>query len=396
MEPLTVIVWAADDFNALGLLRQLGKANLNLFFLIIGKLGVTSKSIYCKMYAETATLMDGYEYLLENFRSCPTKPIILTSGDAIITFIDHHRKELDEYFILPGTKEQGLIEKYTDKNTMTQLAMEIGINCPQSRFVKWDSVVDDVIFPCVLKPAHEKPGHYNEFKSRKCDNLNSLKNTLRLVHKDSEFILQQFIQKEKETLVYGGRMRDGKTLLAGAFVKDRLLESGPGSHGVLTSEIPADIDTSMISAFLERIEYFGPFSFEYGLMGDKAYFFEVNLRNDGTSHYFYQAGANIPLAYVLSCVGMDYSCISTQVKGDNNWFIDEVYGVEDVLTGKVSLKQWNKEKTEATIFRYYSEEDIEPWRLAMKGRWITIIRNLIVSFFRIYIVCILDKLGIKK
>ena len=390
-----IIIWGTDDFNTLGILRQFGQHNLDVLFLIKGKAGISTKSKFCRNFIETSTIVDGYNYLIHQFSNELLKPIIITSGDDIITFIDVHSDVLKNFFILPGSKQQGLIERYIDKNNMTALANEVGIKCPQSKFIKYDSSIDNIIYPCIIKPSHEKVGRYNEFKVRKCTNREDLRKILKLVNKESEFIVQQYIPKEKEVLLYGGRMADGNTIIAGAFIKDRLLKSGPGSHGIVTDKIPKSINLHMISLFLEKIDYIGPFSFEYGIIGNNAYFFEVNLRNDGTSHYFYQAGAIILLAYVYSCVGLDYSKISTKVVGDNR-FIDEVYDIENIITFRVSYAKWKLDRKEATIFRFYSKDDDMPYRYLRKFRLINILISIFLTRFRIYIVRIGEKFGLKK
>ena len=109
------------------------------------------------------------------------------------------------------------------------------------------------------------------------------------------------------------------------------------------------------------------FSFEYGYVDGKSYFYEVNLRNDGTSHYFYQLGANIPLAFVYSCVGKDYSNIQTHVVR-TGCFIDEVFDIENVFHRRITMKQWKQSMKEADVFKYYSPEDQEPWQFVKKGR----------------------------
>ena len=190
-------------------------------------------------------------------------------------------------------------------------------------------------------------------------------------------------------------MYDGKTVIAGAMIRDRWADSGSSSHGYITCDVPECADTRKIAEFLEKIDYYGLFSFEYGMIGDKAYFFEVNLRNDGTSHYFFQAGANIPLAYVYSCVGKDYSEI--QVKTSKKaWFIDEVFDVENVIKGVISKEQWKKEMAEATIFKYYDREDQEPWKTVKKTRVKQIAQDFLLKKYRLYIVALLDKLGLRK
>ena len=48
-----IIIWGADGFNTLGLLRQLGQDDFDLFFLIKGSASYASKSKFCKKFVET-------------------------------------------------------------------------------------------------------------------------------------------------------------------------------------------------------------------------------------------------------------------------------------------------------------------------------------------------------
>lgn len=390
-----VIIWASDDFNSLGLLRELGEHKVDLFFLIKGERGYAAESKYCVNYKETNSYQEGYDFLMDTYKNEEHKPIIITSGDGISVFIDQNKDELEKIFIIPGTKEKGVLEKYTDKNTMTELAVELGITCPKSVYCQWNSNIDDVNYPCLIKPSHQKPGHYNEFKFKVCTCKSELQRTLKMVRHDSEFILQECIQKEKDLLVYGARLWNGRTILAGSFIKDRLAECGSGSHGLLTADIPLSVDSTKISAFLDRIDYVGLFSFEYGLVGDKAYFFEVNLRNDGTSHYFCQAGANIPLAYVLNCAGEDYSQVNTKVNKDC-WYIDELFDYENVLMRRISKQQYKEDKAQATVYKYYDKNDEAPWRYMKSIRVRKMAQDIILKRFRLYVVFVLDKIGLRK
>lgn len=390
-----VIVWSIDDFNTLGLMRELGKSDLDLLFLVKGRAGFAVKSKFCKKYVETDSIESGYRYLIEHYKAERTKTIIITSSDEIITFIDQHKAEMEPYFVLPGSMKQGNIEKYIDKNEMTALAEELGILCPASREFKKGMPTEGITYPCLIKPSHQKPGHYNEFKFKKCPNEAALKRTLRFVREDSVFILQDYIPKKLDLLVYGSRMWDGNTVFAGAFVRDRWADSGSSSHGYLEETVPESADLTKIREFLEHIHYYGLFSVEYGLHDGKAYFFEINLRNDGTSHYFYQAGANLPLAYVYSAAGLDYSHIPTKVVG-RHWFVDELYDVENVILGRVSRKRWKQDKETATIFKYFDEEDVAPYETARKGSLRQIIQDIILKRFRIYIVFVLERFGLRK
>lgn len=390
-----VIIWGNDNFNTLGLLRQLGQDDLDLQFLINGEAGIAAKSCYCKKYITTRNIEDGYALLMANYTNVESKPILIASGDEIITFIDTHRSEMKVSFILPGSKKQGLTKKYIDKIQMIDLANEIGILCPKSRALRWDSSISDIEYPCIIKPSHERSGYYNEFKFRICKDKSSLEKILKLVRRDSLFILQQYIPKEKDILIYGGRLLDGQTIIAGAMIRDRWDDCGSASHGLMTSKIPECIDVDLIRIFLERIDYYGLFSFEYAMCDNKAYFFETNLRNDGTSHYFFQAGANVPLAYVYSCAGLDYSHICTMITEDR-FYIDEIFDVVNIVHSRLSIKQWKKDMAEATVFKYYDKYDQEPWKLVKVHRLKKIIQDIIIKKYRPYIVFIGSKLGLRK
>lgn len=395
MIPNKIIIWGRDGFNALGLLRAYGKAGLDVFFLIKRGRGYASRSRYCVKYHCVESDEEGLQFLLELFSNESAKPIIITPGDEIAIFINNHKEELEKYFIIPGTAEKGLQEKYTDKNNMTDLARDLGILCPKSRYCQWDSDIDDVNYPCLIKPAHEKAGHYNEFKYKICKDRASLEHTLKMVRHTSEFIVMDYIQKEKDICVYGARLSDGNTVFAGSVSCTRYSDSGMYSYGEVTREIPECIDPEKMRSFFERIDYYGLFSVEFGLVGDRAYFFEVNLRNDGTCPFICQAGSNILLAYAYSYAGLDYSGIQTNVTTDR-YYIDELFDVENLLTGKVPCSKWKKDKKRATAYLYYDKDDEEPWRYLKRRRWVLMAKEMTVKRFRPYIVFVLDKLGVKK
>lgn len=390
-----IIIWGRDGFNVLGLLRAFGKAELNVFFLIKRGAGYATKSRYCTKFHCVDGDEEGMNYLLEHFSNESAKPIIITPGDEIAVFINNNKEKLEKHFIIPGTTERGLQQKYTDKNNMCQLAKRIGILCPEFRYCQWDSNIEGVNYPCLIKPAHEKAGHYNEFKYKICKDRASLERTLKMVRKGSEFVIQDYIQKEKDVLVFGARLYDGNTVFAGAVTCTRYSDSGMNSYGEVIRDVPQCIDTEKIRSFLSKIDYRGFFSFEYGLIDDKAYFFEVNLRNDGTIPFINQAGSQIALAYVYSCAGIDYSGLQISITKDK-WYIDELFDFENVLTGKVNYHQWKRDKKLANAFLYYDKEDEEPWRHLKKRRWVIMAKEIFVKRFRPYIVFVLDKLGIKK
>lgn len=104
----------------------------------------------------------------------------------------------------------------------------------------------------------------------------------------------------------------------------------------------------------------------------------MNWRNDGTSHLFYQAGANLPLLWVKDSLGDDCSALSTIV-APRSLFIDEIFDEENVNKGIITKEQWKKEREEATIFKYYDESDLAPYEAVKKGKRKKLLLDSIVA-----------------
>ena len=47
-----IIIWGADDFNTLGLLREYGEPGVDVFFLIKGARAYASQSKYCIVFVQ--------------------------------------------------------------------------------------------------------------------------------------------------------------------------------------------------------------------------------------------------------------------------------------------------------------------------------------------------------
>ena len=358
--PNKVIIWGKDGYNPLGLLRQLHNL-ADVTFLLYGKPRYCAvKSRYCTSLHKTHSLDEGMDWLLQTYKSENNKPIIIPTGDLVAEFVDQHRDKLLPYFFLTGTREAGLLTKVLDKNYMNQLAQDCGFLIPQSMPCFWDTDISNVNYPCLLKPDKNRLNHVKEFKTTICSNKEELKKILDRVNHDSRFVLQEYIPKQYDALVYGYRVDDSHTVLSGILMKDRWDGCGDGSHGYLSNDIPFSISSKTIEQFLSKIDYQGLFSVEFGILNEKAYFYEFNLRNDGTSHYFYQAGVNIPLLWILDTLGDDRLLYPTKVDGYHE-FIAIADDFINVTSGRISLKQWREDKKTATVFRLYDKKDIRPF-----------------------------------
>lgn len=390
-----VVVWGKDCVNTLGLLRQIGASSekIDLLFLIVGTKKFAYKSKYCQKYVETKSLEEGLNFLVEHYSGLDSKTIILTSGDDVVVFMDSHSEQLKEDFILPISNIPGNVTKYTDKNNMTDLASRLGILCPKSSMLKKNGDIPRLEYPCFIKPAHEKKGKHNEFKFKVCKSEKDLKKLRKFMSNDSEFIVQEYIENRVDCCLNAVRFLDGSIQFHGSTYTDRRDLIGLCSHGYIEANIPTCIDISKITDFINEVGFYGLFSVEFGIRDGKAYFFEVNFRNDGASYCTYQAGVNLPLSYI-------YSCANQAMEIERNYqkqsYINELFDYENVLVGKISKCQWKNELNAATIFKYYDEDDIEPYNIVKKAQWKIMARDVLVSKFRVYVIKMFELLGIEK
>lgn len=357
-----VVIWANDNYNALGILRQLVPYGVNVYFIVNNRTKFcATKSKYCHNYRIAKTIGEGLQMLLSDFKEEKEKPILITASDLLAEQIDLHRDELLSFFVLMGTRQSGLLTYVLDKNIMCSMANDCGLNIPKSVKCKWNTDISNVTYPCIIKPNKHVLGQKSYFKTKILYHANELKELLAHVNHENEFTLQEYIPKEKDILIIGCRMFDGTYAVPGAYIKDRWYKGGDGSHGLLTANIPQSVNINAIKNFLERIDYYGAFSAEFGLYNNKAYFYEINLRNDGTSNHFNQAGANLNLAWVLACCGLDYKKICNHISNEV-WFIDEIADLQNVRDGIISKREWKKERKQAQAFMYWDARDPMPFR----------------------------------
>lgn len=358
--PNKIIIWGKDGYNPLGLLRQLHGLG-EVTFLLYGRQKYCAvKSRYCIRLHQTNSLDEGLNWLLNGFKDEKQKPFIITTGDLVAEFVDQNKEKLEPYFFLTGTEQSGLLTKVLDKNYMNQLATECGFLIPNSMKCQWNTDIRNIKYPCLLKPDKNRLGHGKAFKTKICTNEAELKEVIDNVSKESLFVLQEYIPKKYDALVYGCRTGEGKVILPGILMKDRWDIGGDGTHGYLTNKIPTSISIEAIERFLSQINFHGLFSVEFGMLEDKAYFYEFNLRNDGTSYYFCQAGSNMPLIWILDSLKIDYTHLPQKLDEYHDYIaIADDFG--NVTTGRISFGQWRKDKKKATVFRLYDKEDMKPF-----------------------------------
>ena len=160
-----------------------------------------------------------------------------------------------------------------------------------------------------------------------------------------------------------------------------VFEGDDASMGVITTDVEQFIDIDNIIEFVNSLEYYGPFSIEFGVMDGIPYFYEINMRNDGTSHYFNKANINIPYLWVLDSYGIDIEDYC-DFNDEDYYFIDELGDYLNIATNNTSIKQWYKDLRSAEVYKYFNRNDLKPFFLVLPKMFLLSVYKMIKLIFK--------------
>lgn len=247
---------------------------------------------------------------------------------------------------------------------MIAYAFQAGLNVPFTlRYKKGNPLPEKVIYPCFIKPASSVSGSKKDIK--KCNNTLELEQVINDAKLHQEYLFQQYVDKEFDLLLIGTRLiTNNQIIIPAVFVKERWYGMGDdATMGRLTTNVEQYISLKEVEKFVQSTNYYGPFSIEFGVVNNKPFFYEINFRNDGTSHYFNALNVNVPLIWVLDAYGLDYSQQICFIDREI-FFIDEFGDYLNIVTNQLSIKQWFKDFKKASVFKYYQKGDIKPFLIA--------------------------------
>lgn len=312
-----VIVVGNNHHNTLGLVRSLGRGGFNVSCFVVDE-AIDRSFVEKSKYIHFFKLFKTFESLLVYLKEKKTETLvpIFTTSDEGAEFLDLHYGELSKNYLLNNCgHKQGGISHWMNKEIMLAKAQECGLRIPKGSIVKTNAFeIDqfkDFVFPCIIKPHKSSVAGKTNF--RICEDCQQLKNALlEISNVCDQAIVQEYINRDYEFLMMGMRSsRTGDIVLPGGLHKLRVCKRtkslGMFAYAYTTPDIEQSIDVNALKRFLESIEYDGIFSVEFMIAQDKAYFLEINLRNDGTQFCFEGAGVNLPLIWSKLSMNEDES-----------------------------------------------------------------------------------------
>lgn len=352
-----LIVICSQNFNGYGMLRTLGEAGLRpTLFVNRCKNPIVYMSRYSRgsvKYYDSVSEIPSI--LLRDFVSDSVPPILICCDDAIQSVVDTNYDKLSGKFILSHINhKQGEITRMMDKEIQMRLAEESGIAIPRTwKFKKGDKVFS-VSLPCFAKASISIHGSKQDM--RICHTLEELQEIVNM----KDYLVQEYIKKDFEVIIWGSSIGNGEYFMTGVTRKIRHMpaETGMSSFGVVESfEDHPGLNPVAIQRFLKRLGYIGMFSIEMAVRKGVYYFLEINLRNDGKQHFSTVAGANLPVMYIASQLGLKVELPKMKYP---TYYMGELTDYHHIGHG-ISYKEWIQDFKRTDCFFIANWKDPMPF-----------------------------------
>ena len=355
-----MLVFGGNHHNTLGVLRSLGRRGVRPDLLLVDpdNQGYVSKSRYIDRLYLCATYADALICLKENYQHKSDRTAVICTSDYAIGLVDENRDVLLDKFILPGTRQQGFVGKYMDKNVMAEVAAQAGLILPRTFNTVEGFLPEDVALPCIAKPMRSVDGSKSDICVcyTKEDVVGYNERTLRAC----ELQVQEFVERDFEYQLIGCSINAGENVIIPGVSK--IISAAEGSNtGFLRYEhLDGTYPLEECKSFIRKIGYSGLFSIEF--IRDKSgvdYFMEINFRNDGNSICVTAAGVNLPYIWYLACCGEDYS---EEIKEISPVYImPEFDELLRVPKRKLAFSVWVKEMVKADAYMEFDFKDQLPF-----------------------------------
>lgn len=357
MKRRRAIIIGDSTNNTLSIVRSLGEANIDQILILKCEVDVcfVSKSKYLnesKIYRITE-INECFSILEQLKTDDDIEQRIICSFDEAAVFIDKNENYLSKFYITPARGKN--LGNLFDKDAQCRLATECGLIVPNSiNFNREDSIDNiSISFPVLLKPLNSTKGEKEDIHI--CKTKEDIIESLKEESHCSDFILQEFIDKEYEIDCIGVRT-DKEFYLVGGIRKIRHYPPliGAGAYGLFQPIECYDINVRGVEMFLEKSNYYGPFSVEFLHKDDKNYFMEVNFRNEGLAYAATAAGANLHALYVYPDMLIKRDKIKKIYM--MNYSLDFLY----VKDGSVPFFSWLRDLFRTRCFININFKDLNP------------------------------------
>lgn len=360
------IVFCYDHYNPLGIIRSLGEKGIRAIVILNCK-GKTARLIpsskYPQIIHKVNSIEEGFNLLLSKYGQKKYKPFIYSSSDDICELLDKNYELLiDKFFFFHG-KEEGIVSKYLNKDSINSLAIQKGCNVLFNEVVNKGDLPDNIRYPVVTKAmistlyAWKKEMHI-------CNTPKELLQAYKDIRSDT-ILVQEYIEKKNELCLDGFSFNAGNDVYIPYYTNYlRFSKMSYGGYMVLRP-FNDEIIYNQIKEILKEVGYTGIFEAEFLVdKNGKKWFLEVNFRNSTWSYAYTYGGWNMPY---LWAIGTLQGSIKTEklkrIKEFTAMSEEEDYDIS-VKSGMISFKEWFEDYKRADV--HYLTNKKDPWPYTYK------------------------------
>ncbi len=316
----------------------------------------------CVSYRRTKAIVNKLKKIADPYN----KMLLIPADDLVAYIADEYMDVLSEYYIMPNINgTAGEIGRLMSKEVQKDLAKQAGlpvINSCVIRTVRGRFVIPkSVTYPCFIKPNISK----NSSKSKmcRCDNEKELSAALIELSKkkDVEFLVEDFVDIQKEYSLLGVSTKDG-AVAPGYFVAEK---GGHDEHRGVTLVgriLPCQKEQEFIDKvvkFVASLGFDGLFDVDLLKTNDgKLYFIEVNMRFGASGYAVTKAGVNLPAMfadYMFKGIPIDLNC---KINTPDITFISEKIMLDEYVNGYLSKDDMAKLMESVDVHFVYDKDDM--------------------------------------
>ena len=249
--------------------------------------------------------------------------LILETADRVAVTLSKYKKELSKYYLI-ATPDWEALSVFVEKEKTYALAKDLGIPHPKSIYLDEVSEVQDVLYPCLLKPVRgfEFAAKFQR-KNFQANDETELKDKLQLCRDAGlPMILQEIIPGSDENLYKMQGYINSKGAMVGKFFY-RKLRQNPPRFGIARVGVSVDRYPEveeLTEKLLRHTNYRGYFSNEFKLdpRDGQLKLIENNCRMPRSGMLATKSGVNFPWLMYQDLV-LDIQSDVTQYKTGTYW-----------------------------------------------------------------------------